>query len=1153
MFNRPLWHEAVKSRLTLSLTILFSVLGGGATILQAYWLSRIVNQVFLQGAALVDVQRSLWALLLLLIARALFSGGREVTANQIAATIKEDLRNRLFAHVQALGPVQAAGERAGELTAVLTTHIDALETYFSQYLPQLFVAALIPLAILIAIFPTDWLSGLVLLLTAPLIPLFMVLIGRYAETLTKRQWQLLSRMSAHFLDVLQGLTTLKLLGQSKRQAANIAAITGRFRDATLSVLRVAFLSALVLELLSTLSVAIIAVAIGLRLLHGGIPFQQALFILILAPEFYLPLRMLGQRFHAGMDGTAAAKQIFGLLSKTSQWSIANSQLPIANRQSSIRFDDVHVAYQHGDRPALHGVSFTIEPGETVALIGPSGAGKSTIASLLLGFIQPISGKIEIGDSKSSTDNRLLNTDYRLPTAWVPQRPFLFHDTLANNIRLGNPTAPDTAVVAAAQQARIHDFITSLPDGYETQIGERGTRLSGGQAQRVALARAFLMDAPFIILDEPTAHLDADMVAELLAATADLLHGRTALIIAHNPQTLALADKVVTLENGRVTQLTIANRQPTTSNQQPATNNPSFTVHHSPFTIHYSPPPLPRLLSFLRPYPGWVALAVLLGALTIGSSIGLLGTSAYLISAAALQPSIAALNVAIVGVRFFGLSRGIFRYLERLVSHNLTFRLLARLRVWFYEAIEPLAPARLQQRHSGDLLGRIVGDIETLQEFYVRVVGPSLVAAVITLGMTLIMGQYAPRLALALLLLFVSSGVALPVFVYASSRHDGQLLIATRNKLQEQLIDGIQGMADLCAYGQAQRMAKTVATSAAKLAHVQRRFAWIHGLHAALGEFLAQFGVWTAVTLAIPLVSSGQINGVYLAGLALMTLAAFEAVQPLPLAAQQLGSSLAAARRLFEIVDAGKVAMVNTQLSLINREQQPHLSIQNLTFTYQPSLPPVLKNITLDLPPGEKVALVGPSGAGKSTLVNLLLRFWEFEEGRITLNGRDIRTLDPDNVRQQFSVIAQDTYLFNSTIWDNLRLARPSASRAEIEAAAQAADIHDFISQLPQGYDTQVGEQGMQLSGGQRQRIAIARALLHNAPILILDEPTANLDSETERRVLDTIFALAAGRTLLLITHRSAGLDKVDKIVTLRRGKIVAQQHITDSSQRPRPS
>ncbi|MEZ4641220.1 MAG: thiol reductant ABC exporter subunit CydD [Chloroflexota bacterium] len=1142
MFSRPLWHEATRSRLTLWLTILFSVLGGGATILQAYWLSRIVNQVFLQGAALADVQGLLWALLLLLLARALIGGGREVAANQIAATIKEDLRNRLFAHVQALGPVQAVGERAGELTAVLTTHVDALEAYFSQYLPQLFVAALVPLAILMAIFPTDWLSGLVLLLTAPLMPLFMVLIGRYAETLTKRQWGLLSRMSAHFLDVLQGLTTLKMLGQSKRQANNIANITDRFRDATLSVLRIAFLSALVLELLSTLSVAIIAVAIGLRLLHGGIPFQEALFILILAPEFYLPLRMLGQRFHAGMDGTAAARQIFTLLGREPLATRDEAAARQPDLQSAIVFDDVHVAYQQGDRPALHGVSFTIEPGEIVALVGPNGAGKSTIASLLLGFVQPDSGHVQPED--------------RPRTAWVAQRPFLFHDTLANNIRLGKPEATDEAMIAAARQAHIHDFITTLPAGYETVIGERGARLSGGQAQRVALARAFLMDAPLLILDEPTAHLDAVTAADLLAATAALLHGRTALIIAHRPQTIAIADKVVSVENGRV--VSIEKRQEnkaahskweTSTESPPMDYSVPTTAYDAPTNDASTLTTLRTLLSFLRPYPDWVSLAVLLGALTIGSSIGLMGTSAYLISAAALQPSIAELNVAIVGVRFFGLSRGVFRYLERLVSHSLTFRLLARLRVWFYEAIEPLAPARLQQYRSGDLLNRIVSDIETLQEFYVRVVGPMLVAAVITVSMTWMMSRYAPQLALVLLLLLLANGVALPLFVHFSSRQLGNDLIVTRSILQNQLLDGIQGMADLQAYGQTQRTAQQVAVSNAQLARIQRRFAWIHGLHVVLGEFLAQFGVWTAVSLAIPLVNQGQINGVHLAGLALMTLAAFEAVQPLPLAAQQLSSSLAAAQRLFTVANQKDSLPPHEQQRPLPDATPPHLTIKNLTFTYPVSttamdsaVPPfALHDFSLDLPPGKKIAIIGPSGAGKSTLVNLLLRFWEYDAGSVQINGRDIHTLTPDSVRQQFSVIAQDTYLFNSTIWDNLRLARPQASRADIEAAAQAADIHDFIMQLPQGYDTEIGEHGMQLSGGQRQRLAIARTLLHNAPILILDEPTANLDRQTEQRILETIFKLSSKRSLLLITHHLVGLEKMDEIIVLHHGAIAQRR------------
>ena len=538
--------------------------------------------------------------------------------------------------------------------------------------------------------------------------------------------------------------------------------------------------------------------------------------------------------------------------------------------------------------------------------------------------------------------------------------------------------------------------------------------------------------------------------------------------------------------------------------------------------------------------------MLLGALTIGSSIGLLGASAYLISAAALQPSIADLGVTIVSVRFFGLSRGVLRYLERLVSHNVTFRLLARLRVWFYQAIEPLAPARLQTMRSGDLLSRIVSDVETLQDFYVRIVGPSLTALLITLVTTLAYGRVAPQLGLALCTGLLLASLGLPLLVYRSSRSLGAELVAARSRLHTLLVDGIQGMADLHAFAQVSQMAEKVARETAVLAQIQRRLAWRHGLHAGLGDLLAHGSMTAVLWLAIPLVASGQLNGVYLAGLALMTLAIFEAVQPLPLAAQHLESSLAAARRLFDLAEGeerpvnGQWSMVNGQWLIDDRETPPFLTIRNLTFSYPTSLsalrsplsPPVLHNFSLDLPPGKKVALVGPSGAGKTTLLNLLLRFWQYEEGSIQLNGLELRDLDAESVRRQFSVIAQDTYLFNGSIWENLRLARPEATKAEVETAVRAAGLAEFIAALPEGYETQVGEQGMQLSGGERQRLAIARALLHNAPILLLDEPTAHLDKETEERVLETIWQAAGGRSILLITHSQAGLERVDEIVRL---------------------
>jgi thiol reductant ABC exporter CydD subunit len=391
-----------------------------------------------------------------------------------------------------------------------------------------------------------------LLFTAPLIPIFMVLIGNLAEGLTKRQWVSLSRMSAHFLDVLQGLTTLKLLGRSREQVETIARISNRFRQTTMGVLRVAFLSALVLELVATLSTAIVAVEVGLRLLYGYLNFEQALFVLILAPEFYIPLRLLGARFHAAISGATAAQRIFEVLDAPLPVKTTDRRPSTADASAlsplHIRFSDVHYTYDEGSRPALNNVSFNIGPGQKVALVGPSGAGKSTIAHLLLRFIEPEQGAITANDLPLSEIDL---TAWRRQLAWVPQQPYLFNASIADNIRLTRPEASKEAIIQAACWAYAHTFIETLPQGYDTIISERGARLSGGQAQRLALARAFLKDAPFLIFDEATANLDPEYETQIQAAMERLMQGRTALIIAHRLNTVYKADKILVIAQGQI--------------------------------------------------------------------------------------------------------------------------------------------------------------------------------------------------------------------------------------------------------------------------------------------------------------------------------------------------------------------------------------------------------------------------------------------------------------------------------------------------------------------------------------------------------------------------------------------------------------------------
>lgn len=408
-----------------------------------------------------------------------------------------------------------------------------------------------PVLVLLGVFPLDPLSGLVLLLTAPIIPLFMVLIGSQAKEMTQRRWTELSRLSAHFLDVLQGLTTLKLFGHSRDQAASIAQISERFGRTTMQVLRVAFLSSLILELTATLSTAVVAVEIGLRLLNGGLPFEQALTVLLLAPEFYLPLRLLGARYHAGMAGTEAVQRISAILDTPTPGTRAPAAAASAWAMPSgidIEFDEMGHAYDGGERPALTNVSLRIPAGQTVALVGPSGAGKTTIARLLLRFSEPDHGAITVAGTPLGAPDL---SAWRAQIAWVPQNPYLFHGSVAENIRLARPDAGQEEIVAAARAAQAHEFIAALPRGYDTPVGEHGARVSGGERQRLALARAFLKDAPLVILDEATAHLDALSEQAVLQALDRLTAGRTTLTITHRLIGCEQAGQILVMQAGRI--------------------------------------------------------------------------------------------------------------------------------------------------------------------------------------------------------------------------------------------------------------------------------------------------------------------------------------------------------------------------------------------------------------------------------------------------------------------------------------------------------------------------------------------------------------------------------------------------------------------------
>jgi ATP-binding cassette subfamily C protein CydD len=537
----------------LVVTVALGLTGTALILAQAGLLAHALATAA-RGDVAAALAGTLIALLIVVISRAAVSYGGEVTALRAAAAVKSQLRGALTARALRLGPGWLGGQRAGELATLSTRGLDGLDSYFARYLPQLVLGVLVPIAVVARVAVADWISALVIAVTLPLIPVFAVLVGWHTKAQTRRQWRLLAILGGHFLDVVEGLPTLKVFGRARVQEQVIAKVTDDYRKTTMATLRVAFLSALVLELAAAVATALVAVEVGLRLLYGHLGYETALLVLLLTPEAFLPLRAAGAQFHASMEGAAAAGRVFEILDtplpdgpKARPGRATAGTATADLRVAELRLDRITVTYPGRSEPALDGIGLTVAPGERIVLTGPSGAGKSTLLALLLRFLAPAAGTVEAGGGDVAAMDL---EQWRRQIAWVPQQPYLFSGSAADNIALGQPGASRGAIDRAARLAGAAEFIDSLSSGYDTPLGERGLRLSAGQRQRIALARAFLRDAPLLLLDEPTAHLDPAGARLIASALDTTLADRTVILISHGQGWSAgSGGRVVRLEHG----------------------------------------------------------------------------------------------------------------------------------------------------------------------------------------------------------------------------------------------------------------------------------------------------------------------------------------------------------------------------------------------------------------------------------------------------------------------------------------------------------------------------------------------------------------------------------------------------------------------------
>ncbi|WP_079150954.1 thiol reductant ABC exporter subunit CydD [Streptomyces sparsogenes] len=1210
-----LLRHARATRLFLAASVALGLVAAGLVVAQAMLIAEVVVAAFVRGAAPGDLGRPLALLAAVAVGRAAVAWLTELAAHRAGAAVKSELRMRLLAHAVRLGPERmgadapdadapdadvpgaerpgagqpsagrssagrsgagrSGGRGTGELTTLATRGIDALDDYFARYLPQLGLAIVVPVAVLARILTADWVSALIIAATLPLIPLFMILIGWATQSRMDRQWRLLSRLSGHFLDVVAGLPTLKVFGRAKAQAASIRAITADYRRATLRTLRLAFLSSFALELLSTVSVALVAVGIGMRLVHGELDLYTGLVVLVLAPEAYLPLRQVGTHYHAAAEGLAAADEVFAVLEREPR-AAGDAPAPDA-RGATLSVEGLEVRHPGRSEPSLAATSFEILPGETVALVGPSGAGKTTLLNALLGFAEPTAGRVLVaGRDLASLDPE----SWRRQIAWVPQRPYLFAGTIADNVRLARPDAHDAAVRAALRDAGALGFVDALPHGAGTRLGEMGAGLSAGQRQRIALARAFLADRPVLLLDEPTAGLDGETEAAVVEAVRRLAEGRTVLLVVHRPALLAVADRVVRLpgpataprppapwaepahhDAPRAAAADPAGPQATTDPAGPQTSGPqeagpqaasdAAAAGEAP-RAHGSA--LAWVRESARDWRGRFTLALLLATLASASAVGLMAVSGWLISRAWQQPPVLYLMVAVTATRAFGIGRAVFRYAERLVSHDAVLRVLAELRVAVYRRLERLAPVGLRDTRRGDLLSRLVADVDALQDYFLRwllPVGAALAVGVASVGFT---GWLLPEAGAVLAAGLVVAGAVAPLVSGALARHAERRLAPARGALSAQVVEVLTGTAELTVAGALPRRLDEVRRVDGVLTRIARRAAAATGVGAGLSALACGLTVAASAWVGVRAVADGRLGGVWLAVVVLMPLAAFEAVAGLPLAVQHRQRVRRAARRVYDVVDGPPVedgapvrGNVVDEAAVMERPAKagaeaprgPYpLVLDRVSARYPGRRAPALDGFDLELRPGHRVAVVGPSGSGKTTLAHVLLRFLDPRSGSYTLAGRDTAAMDPDAVRRLVGLCAQDAHIFDSSLRENLRLARPDASDGELRRALAAARLLTWVDGLPEGLDTLVGESGARLSGGQRQRLALARALLADFPVLVLDEPAEHLDLPTADALTADLLSATRGRTTVLITHRLAGLEAVDEVVVLEEGRTV---------------
>ena len=1211
----------------------------------------IFGNVSLKDELWTEIGKSAIILLAVIVIRYLCDRLAAKSSYAASVDVKRILREKIYNKLLKLGVSYRDKVSTSEVVQLSTEGVEQLETYFGKYLPQLFYSLLAPVTLFIILSFVDFKASLVLLICVPLIPVSIVAVQKFAKKLLNKYWGIYTSLGDSFLENLQGLTTLKIYEADEMKAKEMDEEASRFRKITMKVLTMQLNSTSVMDIVAYGGAAVGMVVVLKEFFAGNVNFAGTLTIVLLASEFFIPLRLLGSFFHIAMNGMAASDKIFNLLGLeepqdgTKDFPCLNEEKIEYNAKDStenrmedgaivtsgnaIEFENVEFSYEE-NRKILKGISLSLPKGSFISLVGESGCGKSTIAGLLTGTLKGYQGKIAIGGVELS---EIKEEEILKNITLIRHNSYLFKGTVEENLRMAKPDATKEELEAVLQQVNLLGFLREQ-QGLKTMLQEKGSNLSGGQCQRLALARGILHNSPIYIFDEATSNIDAESEEMIMEVIHEMAKEKTVLLISHRLSNVIDSDCIYFLKDGRIAEsgthkellmkegayanlyenqrkleafAALGKAEKRTAacesnlessldsniecNLKSNFKDNNFSSNKADSlaekekkqesTRRSAVVIMGKLIGLVKPLFPIMMAAILLGTLgylsaiflTIFAGQGILSGLKELFDIVAAKNGngvwiahLTGVKVLFVCMIVMAVLRGVLHYIEQYCNHFIAFKLLAIIRHKVFASLRRLCPAKLEGRDKGNLISIITTDIELLEVFYAHTISPIAIAILTSTFMTIFIGRYQVWAGVLAAGAYLVVGCLIPIW---NGRHGSKNGMEYRNAFGEMnsfVLDSLRGLDETIRYHQGSKRGNELTERSKELGKKQRKLSHLEGVQRSLTNLVILLFSFGMLFLCLSFYQKGTIS---LAGVIICTISmmgSFGPVVALSALSNNLNQTLASGERVLRVLEEepiveevpeGEMPERKVLEAEVSGEETPErkvitgkvsretvgkenlrftgASMEHVTFSYEDEV--ILSDYSIDLEPGKIIGIHGASGSGKSTMLKLLMHFWDVQQGSVNINKENIKKLPTTTLRKLEGYMTQETHLFHDSIANNIAIGKVGASREEIMEAAKKASIHEFIMTLPDGYDTQVGELGETLSGGERQRIGIARVFLHDAQLLLLDEPTSNLDSLNEGIILKSMKESAEEKTVVLVSHRESTMQVADVIFKMNHGRL----------------